>query len=322
MHPAANRFPAVVRRPTESDDPEYRHVYDFVAGLPDDHLRRSALFKLESFASHLRNRLDRGSPQLTHFEVVTKRSADPKVRRDATGRDLVDGSFYIQASRNDFLTSWLVTGALSEDEARETLAGLDPNPPEDRSSYTNHLRRAFDFVHFPTGGGHYALAAVTNAAADTSALITDTSLQIRADPNDPDWTVTLYRNRGEPNDGWYSVPCLPLADAMILVRDLENYPAPEEGEDTLLHPMRAYRYPASLDESGPLTSADHARKWILALRSDGLEFHYDDDPATVMSGGYRIFTNTEASYLRHRMEQVFDLIDPFSDQALAEGYRP
>ena len=79
--------------------------------------------------------------------------------------------------------------------------------------------------------------------------------------------------------------------------------------------------------TAPLASEDMARDFIKALCSDGLDFHFDDDPASIINGGtgVRVFTDAEAAFLRQRVKELHELLaDPFAeliDAMEAEGCR-
>ena len=59
---------------------------------------------------------------------------------------------------------------------------------------------------------------------------------------------------------------------------------------------------------GPLRTADEARKWIKALHDADLMFHFDDDPAEIISieTDQRIFHDDDLVLIRARVAELFD----------------
>lgn len=59
-----------------------------------------------------------------------------------------------------------------------------------------------------------------------------------------------------------------------------------------------------------ITTLDQAYSFFAQLHSDGLLFHPDDHPETVVCGsGFRLFTDTEAAALTLRIAEVY-AVDP------------
>lgn len=72
---------------------------------------------------------------------------------------------------------------------------------------------------------------------------------------------------------------------------------------------------------GPIRTANEARKWIGMLHRNGLSFHFDDDPKTVIDvkTDERLFHDDDLVLIRARVAELFDFdFDPFAF-ALALG---
>lgn len=61
--------------------------------------------------------------------------------------------------------------------------------------------------------------------------------------------------------------------------------------------------------SSPIKSEADAEGFFFCLHQDGLLFHPEDDPSTVINGQSRIFTDEEALLIRQRIDEAYEVMD-------------
>jgi hypothetical protein len=59
----------------------------------------------------------------------------------------------------------------------------------------------------------------------------------------------------------------------------------------------------------PLTSLADCEGFFFCLDQDGLLFHPEDDPASVINANGRIFNDEEANAIRQRIGEVYEFMD-------------
>jgi hypothetical protein len=59
----------------------------------------------------------------------------------------------------------------------------------------------------------------------------------------------------------------------------------------------------------PLTSLADCEGFFFCLEQDGLLFHPEDDPASVINEQGRIFNDSEANAIRQRISEAYELMD-------------
>lgn len=69
----------------------------------------------------------------------------------------------------------------------------------------------------------------------------------------------------------------------------------------------------------PITKSQDAEGFFFCLYQDGLLFHPEDDPSTVINAqsGKRIFTDSEAPLIRQRIDEVYEVMDDPCDFILS-----
>ena len=67
-----------------------------------------------------------------------------------------------------------------------------------------------------------------------------------------------------------------------------------------------------MDFTKPITSENDAEQFFYALENEGLLFHPEDDPATIVNkDGERIFTDSECPLIAQRITEVYlYMVDP------------
>lgn len=69
----------------------------------------------------------------------------------------------------------------------------------------------------------------------------------------------------------------------------------------------------------PITSANDAEAWFFDMDQQGLVFHPEDDPSSIVRNidGVRLFTDDEAAALRDRIDECYMYLDDPCATALA-----
>ncbi len=72
----------------------------------------------------------------------------------------------------------------------------------------------------------------------------------------------------------------------------------------------------------PITSADAAENFILALHKENLLFHFEDDPSDILDKtGKRVFADADIPNLKKRVQELFEhLSDPFDIAVALNAY--